>query len=98
MALAMRKQIATLSSTPESSASSASSQKPLRDTPSLKSSTNHSFKRSMRDPSFSYSLAKISHDLTYGELKPIHFAKRSWRRLQRALLPSEKYIEKNLNG
>ena len=33
--------------------------------------------RSIRDPSFSYSLAKISHDLTFGDSKCTRSARRS---------------------
>ena len=47
----------------------------------------------MRDPSFSYSLAKISHDLTYGGLMQIASERRCLPQLLKELSPFSGYHE-----
>ena len=79
MARAMRSQIPTSCLKAESSALSVSSRKPSLVTPSLRSSTNRSLRRSTPDPLFSFSLARISLGLTCGEVKLLHSVKPSSR-------------------
>jgi hypothetical protein len=79
MARAMRSQIATLSSKVESSALSASLQRPLEGIANCKRSTPLSYARSIKDPLFSFSLARISLGLTCGDWRLVRFAKPSSR-------------------
>ena len=91
MASATRKQTPILYSEAGSFSLSASSQRPLRATPSLKSSTSRFSPRSTPDPLFSFSLAKISHDLTFGEWKSIPSERHYSRQLLKALSPFSGY-------
>jgi hypothetical protein len=91
MAEDMRNRTPILSSKAGSSASSVSSQKPSQDIASCKLSIAHCYARSISDPSFSFSLAKISHDLTYGEWKREASERRYSRQLLAALSPFSGY-------
>jgi len=80
MAKVTHNQILSLFSPAELSVSSANSQKRSLDINNCVPSMARYCGRSIRDPLFSYSLAKISHDLTCGDLKHLLSARRFLRK------------------